>query len=183
MVSTPLRGVFAAQLLLLSQADASLLVLMIPTSKSHLSKRAVGLVALLPKFLPKTIKEEPPVAGNVVTLGMVTETGVEYEKTPVKLPVKLCTDIRMGKSVTAELRPTTARAVTLVSLIQRVDESAVAPSRALWLEPVPYTLPRTETNVCPVCGALLGIKLLTTTGTNRGRARPPLISSGVPFST
>ena len=85
--SSPLREDFVAQLLLLSQADVSLLVL--PTSKLLLNKRAVGLAVLLPKSLPKTMKKKPPVVGSVTALGMVTEMGVENEKKPVRLPDKL----------------------------------------------------------------------------------------------
>jgi hypothetical protein len=181
--STPLREVFVAQLLLLSQADVSLLVLIISTSKLPLNKRAVGLAVLLPKSLPKTMKKKPPVVGSVTALGMVTEMGIEKEKKPVRLPDKLWTDIRAGKFNAAELRPAAARAMTVVSLIQRVEESAVAPSRALWLALAPYTLPKTVTAVCPVCGALFGPKPLTTTDTKAGKESPPLISNGVPFST
>ena len=143
-----------------------------PRSLSLVCMRAAILFALIPKPLPMTFKKIAPVAGNAALLDAFTRRGAAYVNACVLEPATFWTEICAGKATAAEPNPESLSAAKLESLVQRVPHAAVAPSRALWLELVPYKLPNTVTAVCPVWGAECDPTLLTTMGRNAGRVSP-----------
>jgi len=179
------RDILRMMLLLLDHIVTSMLVrdTLTPTGVSLVFVRATVLVALLPKPWPITLKKTAPVAANVALLDAFTRRGAAYVNACVLEPATFWTEICAGKATAAEPKLGILSAATLESLVQRVPHTAVAPSRALWLELPPYKLPNTATAVCPVLGAECDPTLLTTMGRNAGRASPDLISKGVPLAT